>query len=93
MRIPSFLVPSLAVIALYAAPLASPALADGPPPLPPEAYAACESKAEGDACTVQFHGGEVHGQCAPDREGKGLFCRPDRMPPPPPAPSRAQEAQ
>ena len=69
-----------------AASLAIAAQAEGPPPLPPEAYAACESKAEGDACMVQIHEHEVHGKCAPDREGKGLFCRPEGMPPAPPPP-------
>jgi hypothetical protein len=59
------------------------ARADAPPPLPPEAYAACESRADGDTCTVQLHDRTIHGTCAPDREGKGLFCRPDDMPPPP----------
>jgi hypothetical protein len=77
-------------VAVCAASLASLAHADGPPPLPPEAYAACQSKAEGDACTVEIHDREVHGKCAPDREGKGLFCRPDEMPfPPPPRPEGA----
>jgi hypothetical protein len=65
----------------------SPARADGPPSPPPEAYAACASKADGDACTVQIHDQQIQGTCAPDREGKGLFCRPDHMPCPPPAPS------
>ena len=60
--------------------------ADGPPPLPPEAYAACARKNDGDACTVQFRDREIHGTCAPDREGKVLFCRPQDMPLPPAPP-------
>jgi hypothetical protein len=75
---------TLSVTAIALAALATSARADGPPPLPPEAYAACESKADGEACTVQLHDREIHGTCAPDREGKRLFCRPNDMPPPPP---------
>ena len=78
----SSLVASAATVSLVA--LVQRARADGPPPLPPEAYAACESKSEGEACTVQLRDREIHGTCAPDREGKRLFCRPSDMPPPPP---------
>jgi hypothetical protein len=61
-----------------------PAQAEGPPPLPPEAYAACASKTAGEACVAEVHGTEVHGTCAADRDSTKLFCRPDAPPPPPP---------
>ena len=64
------------------------AAADGRPPLPPEAYAACESKASGDACVVDIHGTQLDGTCAPDMEGARLFCRLAHPPGPPPAPSQ-----
>lgn len=86
MNVSSFVVSPLILVAVAVslATLAPSARADGPPPLPPEAYAACESKAEGDACSVQLRDREAHGQCAPDRDGKRLFCRLDDPPPPPP---------
>jgi hypothetical protein len=58
------------------------ARADGPPPLPPEAYAACDSKSEGDGCSVKIFDREITGTCAKETEGR-LFCRPDHMPGPP----------
>jgi hypothetical protein len=59
------------------------ASAEGPPPLPPEAYAACDSKREGDACSVQIRDREIQGTCTSgDTTGK-LFCRPSGPPPPP----------
>ena len=71
------------------------ALADEPPPgpprePPPEAFAACESKSEGDACAVSLRDREIHGTCETERSGKRLFCRPDGPPPPPPSGSSAQ---
>ncbi len=58
------------------------ASAEGLPPLPPEAYAACDSKREGDACSVQIRDREIQGTCASgDTTGK-LFCRPSGPPPP-----------
>jgi hypothetical protein len=70
--------------------LASLASAQQPPPgpprqPPPEAFAACESKSDGDTCTVSFHGHEIHGVCTTESEGKRLFCRPTEPPPPPPS--------
>ena len=59
------------------------AVADGPPPLPPEAYAACDGKSSGDGCTVTIHGSEVQGTCMTDREGSKLFCRLSDAPRPP----------
>jgi hypothetical protein len=71
---------ALLVTACVLLPVARAAAADGPP-LPPEAYAACDSKREGDACSVQFREHEIHGTCAP-AEGSGkLFCRPSDLPP------------
>ena len=84
MNVSSF-VGSIVVLAALSLTMTPPiAAADGPPPLPPEAYAACESKAVGDACTVALHDREHQGTCAPDRDGHRLFCRLDDMPPPPP---------
>ncbi|MBX3221462.1 MAG: hypothetical protein KF795_13150 [Labilithrix sp.] len=70
--------------------------ADGkrPPPRhhgpPPEAFAACEAKAAGDACTVTFERESLSGTCAaepaPPHGGSAqaddarLVCRPDKMP-------------
>ena len=51
---------------------------------PPEAYDACDAKAEGDACTVSFDERTIDGTCAADPETDGaLFCMPDHPPPPP----------
>ena len=50
---------------------------------PPEALAACASKAAGDACTVTFHDETLTGKCAAPPADSGattLACRPDRMP-------------
>jgi hypothetical protein len=58
------------------------ARAQSRPPLPPEAYAACESKKFGDACSVSFQKDKLEGTCAASDEGK-LFCRLARPPPPP----------
>ena len=53
-----------------------------PPPLPNEAYAACDGKSDGDACTVGFRGNKLDGTCAAAND-KRLFCRPPNLPPPP----------
>lgn len=63
-------------------------LAHGPGPghaPPPEAYAACEGAAAGDACSVALGEHTVTGRCRPDR-AETLYCHPDRPPPrrPPP---------
>jgi hypothetical protein len=54
---------------------------------PPEAFTACDGKADGDACSVTFHDNTAHaGTCeAPHHEsdGKRLACRPNDLPPPP----------
>jgi hypothetical protein len=56
---------------------------------PPEAFAACEGKAAGDACTIAHDDQSITGTClsppaeAPDTR---IVCRPDHMPeggPPP----------
>ena len=59
------------------------AVADGPP-VPPEAYAACQSKKAGDACTVSFRGREMNGTCAEHPSDGKLACRPAGPPGPPP---------
>lgn len=63
-----------------------PAAADnGPPPPPPEAYASCQSKAQGDSCSVQFGDRTIEGTCMPDPADGKLFCRPSGPPPRPPS--------
>jgi hypothetical protein len=60
----------------------SKASTEEPPQLPPEAYAACDSKQEGDACSVQIRDREIQGTCTSgDSTGK-LFCRLSGPPPP-----------
>jgi hypothetical protein len=56
----------------------------GHPPLPEEAFTACASKAEGAACSVQFHDKEIAGTCAKGPDDSRLFCRLSERPPPPP---------
>ncbi len=62
---------------------------DRPPPRepPPEAFAACNEKSEGDACTVVFHEDQHAGTCRAPR-GKRLACVPNDMPHHPPPPDR-----
>ena len=46
---------------------------------PPRAVAACTSKSEGAACTLEHtgaHGGTFTGTCAADRRSATLACRP-----------------
>ncbi len=66
--------------------LGATARADDPPPPhrgpPPEALAACQSLASGDACSFTMHDHALTGTCqAP--EGRPLACRPSNMPMPP----------
>jgi hypothetical protein len=56
----------------------------GPPPIPQEAYTACESKAESDACTVHFGDRELEGSCVKEPSGSRLVCLPKDLPSPPP---------
>lgn len=65
---------------------ATAALAE-PPPLPAEAFTACESKAEGDACSVTMGDRTITGTCATHPKETKLHCRPSGPPPGPP-PSR-----
>ena len=60
------------------------AAAADPPPLPAEAYTACDSKAEGDACTVTMHDHTIRGTCATMPKETKLHCRPSGPPPGPP---------
>jgi len=53
------------------------------PPLPEEAFTACASSAEGDACSVQFRDQTITGTCQTEPSAGKLFCRPDRPPPRP----------
>lgn len=58
---------------------------------PPEAFAACEGKAERDACSVTLPDRAVMGHCAtppPDAGDTRLFCMPEHGPgTPPPSPN------
>lgn len=38
------------------------------------ATAACQDKAEGDACAMQGSGGDMTGTCKTGRDGSGLMC-------------------
>ncbi len=59
--------------------------AEADPPAPPaEAYTACDSKAEGDACTVTIHEHTITGTCATLPKETKLHCRPSGPPPGPP---------
>lgn len=49
---------------------------------PPEALAACDSLAEGDACSFSGPRGDVDGACRLSPAGESpLACAPDRAPP------------
>ncbi len=61
-----------------------------PPQIPSEAYTACEGKASGSTCSVQFGDRSLSGTCEappPNASNKALACRPSGPPPGPP-PSR-----
>jgi hypothetical protein len=51
-------------------------LLSGPPE---EAFAACNGKEAGAACTVSFRGLIIEGQCVPWQD-KALVCRPATVP-------------
>jgi hypothetical protein len=55
---------------VLAAPLSGP---------PEEAFAACNGKEAGAACTVSFRGLIIEGQCVPWQD-KALVCRPATVP-------------
>ncbi len=58
---------------------------DAPPPgrrPPQEAFAACEGREVGSACTVELHDRTIEGTCREGRDGDGLFCMPRRPEPP-----------
>jgi hypothetical protein len=48
---------------------------------PPEAFAACDGKAKGDACSVQIHDETIAGTCDAPPEASHLACRPNGPPP------------
>jgi len=75
-------------LALAFTTLVASAFADGPPPIPAEAYAACESKSAGEACSLQFRDLKIEGTCAQAPSGDRLACRPNHMPSPPPGGGR-----
>ena len=60
---------------------------DAPPPHKPpqEAFDACKSHSEGDACTVTFNGHTLNGTCRKGPNGEtDLACVPAHPPGPPP---------
>jgi hypothetical protein len=60
-----------------AAPAESGGRRHGPPPA---AFDACKGKPVGEACTVQWHDGEIHGKCEtppPGAPQSGSVCRPE----------------
>jgi hypothetical protein len=57
----------------------------GPPPAPPpEAFQACQSLAEGAACTVTHGDHQMAGTCRSGPDGGALACAPARPHGPPP---------
>lgn len=60
------------------------ALAHPPGHPPKEAFDACASKHQGDACTVHLRDLTLDGTCVPARDSDALICRPNQPPPPPP---------
>lgn len=74
---------------VLAEPPSEPHPTSGPPPgarphgPPKEAFEACQSKSEGDACTVALRDREITGSCVQGLD-EVLFCMPDEPPPPPP---------
>jgi hypothetical protein len=79
-----------------AGPQAAERRADAPPPPdqgrpaqgpPPEAYAACDGKKQGDSCRVKLGDREMDGTCEnppPGASESRLACRPAGPPPAPP---------
>jgi len=61
------------------------AYADHRHPAPPkEAFDACASARQGDACTVVLRDHRVEGVCAPFPDTSALVCHPNHPPGPPP---------
>jgi hypothetical protein len=57
---------------------------------PQEAFDACKSLAEGDACSVSFNGHTMNGTCRKGPNGEGeLVCAPPHPAEPPPTGSSA----
>ena len=73
----------LALVAVPVIALAQNGRNGRPPQPPPEAFAACSSAKEGDACTVVLRDRDVDGTCATFADGRRA-CRPNHPPPPPP---------
>ena len=70
--------PVLAILSLAPSSQAQP---PSPPRTPPkEAFDACASLHEGDACTVKFSERTLDGVCTAFQDS-GLACRPNRPPP------------
>jgi hypothetical protein len=69
------------LITLTAATVAFAQPPDPPRSPPPEAFEACSSLHEGDACVVKLGDTDLDGICHAFRD-EGLACRPNHMPPP-----------
>ena len=85
-RNPKYTLVSLSLVSALAGVALEPRSAvaqSGPPPIPQEAYAACDSKAAGDACSVRFAGQDLKGTCTTEPSGSRLVCLPNDRPPPP----------
>ncbi len=77
--------PVVALVALAAPAAAQPGPPNGRPPQPPqEAFAACDGRGAGDACTVNLRGHAIEGTCTAFPQTQMLACRPNHMPGPPP---------
>lgn len=79
---------SSVVISLLSIPMSAALAQDRPPPRTPpaEAFAACEGKSAGTACTVTFGDRSLTGTCLappPDVSDTRLFCAPPRPEGPP----------
>jgi acyl carrier protein len=82
LRTAATLTVALAVVVAGAVPRNA-AAQSGPPQIPEQAFAACESKVEGDSCSIDFRGRELKGTCIKAPSGSRLVCRPNGMPSPP----------
>jgi hypothetical protein len=84
---PKLLAAQLGVVLATCIASAALAVPSGPPP---QAFAACAAKAQGDKCTVQRHQHQRDGTCA--AFGEKLACKPDHRPGGPPGPPPETQA-
>lgn len=57
------------------------AAGEGPPQPPPQAFAACDGKSSGAACSVKFGERSIEGTCTSHPSEQRLFCMPSGPPP------------